>query len=63
MRGQVLASSAPAHRMCHTLLIVLYFASLAYAQMRGQVLSSTAPAHRMCHTLLTVSYVASLFYA
>ena len=30
-RGEVLSSTAPAHRMCHTLLIVSYVASLFYA--------------------------------
>jgi hypothetical protein len=52
MRGQVLPSTVPAHRICQLLLTVLIFVDAGLHQIKGQVLSSTVPAHRMSQTLI-----------
>ena len=51
IRGQVLSSTVPVHRMCQALLPFFNFGMLAHITMEAQVLSSTVPAHRMCQTL------------
>jgi hypothetical protein len=51
IRGRVLSSTLPAHRMCQVLLQFFHFGMQPYTQIRGQVFSSTVPAHRMCQEL------------
>jgi hypothetical protein len=43
IRGQVLSSTVPAHRMCQALLLFLHFGMLAHNTMKAQVFSSTVP--------------------
>jgi hypothetical protein len=62
IRGQVLSSTVPAHRMCQVLLHFFHFGMLPYTQMRGQVFSSTVPAHRMCQAILQFSHFGMLAY-